>query len=313
VLGAGGEIGAGGGQVVNDDLKPNAAMNSVTVTGFEDGDGTTGKWFVRAIAICAAASQRVVATGGTISAPAERYSHVFADCPSDWEATGGGATVNGGRGQVRIHNITPTIGRADAAEDENGFSGEWFLRAFAVCATPLPGLDDESNLSPENSTSPKSVTVTCPAGTRVVGAGGAGPLEGEVVSDPAEFQVVLDDITPNAALTSVTATAYEDETGFGRDWDVFAYANCAIPPPGLERVVATTPSNSSNKSVTATCPSGKNLLGTGGDITGGLGQVVLGAVEPNAALTSVTVTGLEDETGRAANWSLRSYAICANP
>jgi hypothetical protein len=124
---------------------------------------------------------------------------------------------------------------------------------------------------------------------------------------------VLDEVIPNAALTSVTATGFEDDSGTDREWRMDVDAVCATPPPGLERIVATSPSNSSNKSVTATCPSGKNLLGTGGEIDGGRGQVVLDDVTPNAALTSVTVTGLEDETGHGAPWSLGSYAICANP
>jgi len=45
--------------------------------------------------------------------------------------------------------------------------------------------------------------------------------------------------------------------------------------PGLVRVVATSPSNSLNKSVTATCPAGKRVYSAGGQITGGLGNVYM--------------------------------------
>jgi len=65
--------------------------------------------------------------------------------------------------------------------------------------------------------------------------------------------------------------------------------------------------------VAATCPSGKNLLGTGADISSGLGQVALDDVRPSAALTSTTVTALEDETGLATDWNLIPFSICANP
>ena len=50
--------------------------------------------------------------------------------------------------------------------------------------------------------------------------------------------MILDDIKPNAALTSATATAIEDGDGFDSSWKLSAYAICADPPPGLELVAA---------------------------------------------------------------------------
>jgi hypothetical protein len=271
---------------------------------------------VRAFAICAAASQRVVATGPTGSPP---FDGLAAFCPSDLRATGGGADVTGGAGQVRIDGVFPeddpdpgpltSIGFfADAFEDENGYAGAWFLRALAICATPLPGLQAVQSFAFDSSTT-KSVTVTCPAGTRVLGAGGG------IISETSSGlrQVVLEELVPNAGLTSVTATGHEDETGEDNEWALFAHPVCANPPPGLELVSATSPVNSSNKTVTATCPADKNLIGTGADIDGGVGQVVLDEVTPTAELRSVLVTGMEDETGHAGAWSVRSYAICASP
>ena len=58
---------------------------------------------------------------------------------------------------------------------------------------------------------------------------------------------------------------------------------------------------------------GKNLLGTGGVIFGGPGEVVLDDLRPDALLTHVTVTGLEDENGFAGEWVAGAHAICANP
>jgi hypothetical protein len=43
------------------------------------------------------------------------------------------------------------------------------------------------------------------------------------------------------------------------------------------------------------------------------GQVVLDNVLPNATLTGVLATGVEDQNGFAGDWSVTSYAICANP
>ena len=150
----------------------------------------------------------------------------------------------------------------------------------------------------------KSVTATCPAGTRVIGPGGD--------TTPGNGRVVLNQLRPNAALTSVTVHANEDEAGTPADWFLQAFVICAAPPTGLERVSATSASNSSNKSIVATCPSGKRLLGNGAEITGAAGQVLLDGQLPNAKLNSVTANAVEDETGTAANWSITAYAICAN-
>ena len=64
---------------------------------------------------------------------------------------------------------------------------------------------------------------------------------------------------------------------------------CANPPPGLQLVTAASEFDSDPASVTATCPTGKNLIGTGGEIAAGLGQVMLDDLRPDASLTNVTV------------------------
>ncbi|WP_437728380.1 hypothetical protein [Sorangium sp. So ce861] len=161
-----------------------------------------------------------------------------------------------------------------------------------------------------DSMSIKSVTVTCPAGKKVLGTG-ARIYSGLGVG----FQhVVLDDIRPNATLTALTVTGYEDAAGTSEDWEVWASANCADPIPGLERIQAVSASDSlSNKSVTATCPSGKMVVGSGGEITNGLGRVLIDDLRPNSLLTNVTVTGYEDALGTSNNWTVTAYAICADP
>jgi hypothetical protein len=156
-----------------------------------------------------------------------------------------------------------------------------------------------------STSSNKSMTVSCPAGKRVLSAG-------TWIDVGENNQVLIDDLRPSADLTSVTVNALEDENGTANNWVVTAAAMCATPPPGLERVSATGPLNSTNKSVTVNCPAGKRVLGAGADINTFNGQVILDDLRPNAALTSVTVNGLEDETGNPANWSLTAYAVCAN-
>ena len=178
--------------------------------------------------------------------------------------------------------------------------------ATAAPANAIPGLVPASSPSLTNSLSPKSTVAGCPLGKTVIGAGGTISVGGG--------QVVIDDMFPSAP-GSVMATAYEDDNGTAVNWLVRAFAICAFAPPGYEAVPpAVSASNSIGpKSATATCPAGKNLIGTGARIDGGLGQVVLDDVTPSPSLKSVTVTGMEDDDGTAANWSVRAYAICAFP
>jgi hypothetical protein len=86
---------------------------------------------------------------------------------------------------------------------------------------------------------------------------------------------------------------------------------------GLQRVEVESLENSvSSKQATATCPSGKVLVGTGFDIFGGksgdspnqVTNVMMDFVIPGS--TSVTAAAYEDEA-TSANWSVKAIAICA--
>jgi hypothetical protein len=89
-------------------------------------------------------------------------------------------------------------------------------------ATLNLGLQRVSNTSVSDSNSPKSVTVSCPAGTKVVGTGYED--DGGQVGDNKE--ILADEVIPNAALTSVSATSYETDS-IARNWSVTVYAICA--------------------------------------------------------------------------------------
>jgi hypothetical protein len=86
---------------------------------------------------------------------------------------------------------------------------------------------------------------------------------------------------------------------------------------GLQRVEAESAENSvSSKQATASCPSGKALVGTGFDIFGGKSgtspnqetDVMMDFVIPGS--TSVVAAAYEDEA-TSANWSVKAIAICA--
>ena len=78
---------------------------------------------------------------------------------------------------------------------------------------------------------------------------------------------------------------------------------------------ATTPASSVNKSATVSCPAGTRVHSAGGQLPpAGSGAVdrslVIDKVAIDPQLSSVTVRAVEDETGTAANWSVRALALC---
>jgi hypothetical protein len=134
--------------------------------------------------------------------------------------------------------------------------------------------------------------------------------------------VVLDDIVPNANLTQVGVTAWETQVGTDQGWGVSAYAICATPPPGLQRVSASSGSDRSrpHETVVAACPTGKKVLGLGaslshgsgndGDTTGGVGQVGF-RVLMFGSDSAVLLDSAEDQDGTSRLWRTSAYAICA--
>ena len=147
-----------------------------------------------------------------------------------------------------------------------------------------------------DSATTKSVTATCPAGKQLVGAAAGKTFE-------AGGQVRMLALRPSSDLRSVVSIFREDETGFGGTWQATSYALCSTPLTGMQRVAVTSASNSVAKSVTATCPSGKRLIGVGGETAGGQGQVVLDVLRPNQGLTAAVVSAREDRNGFAGNWT----------
>jgi hypothetical protein len=328
VLGTGSDINNGNGQVIRSALNSSAppfplAATSGRAWAAEDANGYAGLWSLTAYAICAPSWQRVEATftpnvnSNTPNSDSPKVAE--ASCSGGARAVGAGGRIVSGSGQVGMNDLAAHYPSAivEGLEDENGYSANWDLSAFAICTTPLPGIQPIVASGTRDSTSVKSVTANCPAGKRVVNAGGSihffDPLTGDE-DHPATEQVELDDLRPNATLTSVTVQGIEDENGYSLPWSLDARAICADPVAGLERVSATSPLDSTRvKSVTDSCPAGKRVLGTGSDINNGNGQVIRSSLVPTDALTRVGASAVEDETGYSAPWSVTAYAICAIP
>jgi hypothetical protein len=232
----------------------------------------------------------------------------FVSCPTGTKLISGGGNTAGGFGQVILDGIRLDQPLNTVAvrgfEDANGTSLSWSLNAFAVCGN-VPGLQ-QVNASRSGSDANQSVAAICPAGKQVVGAGAE--TSGGV------GRVVLDDLRPTSDHTRVIATGFEAEGGTTDSWTITAHAMCANPLPGLEvRKLSSEAGSFDGGAVTETCSAGKKVVGAGGEITGGLGQVIMNGITPSADLKSVTVSAHEDGNGTSFNWNLTAYAICATP
>jgi hypothetical protein len=165
----------------------------------------------------------------------------------------------------------------------------------------VPGINLAAATSPFNSANKRS-TVTCPAGDQVLGVGGG--------INSGSGQVVVDDwmqVNPTrAAVRGVEAAP------FASSWVAGATGICADPLPGRVQVIATSASSSVDKFVTATCPAGKRLVASGGDILSGRGNVMIERMVPDLTTNSVTVLGHE-HNATPDSWRDRASAVCADP
>ncbi|MGH3713013.1 MAG: hypothetical protein ACRDT4_06055 [Micromonosporaceae bacterium] len=155
----------------------------------------------------------------------------------------------------------------------------------------------------------RSPDAYCPSGKSLVGMGtwldyndnilfrGLVPIQGNA-SNPIGAQ----------------AAAHEGLNGTAQQWRQTTYAICGYTPSGLVKIESGSPSSSTNlKTWTASCPSGKKVLGAGGTVHYGDGRVKVDEIRPNETLDQVTVTASEDQYGTGESWSVRAYAICAYP
>jgi len=152
----------------------------------------------------------------------------------------------------------------------------------------------------------KSATPTCPVNTQLTGLGYQ--LQG------AGGDVFPDDMAPNGALNGALLTAYS-APGFAGSWSLTGYALCAPLPAGAvpTLVSATTASNAASpkdidSSRCSTTP-GRRLTGSGAQLTGALGNVILDQMSPDVFIMQTHARGVEPAP-YANNWFLTSFAIC---
>ena len=246
---------------------------------------------------------------------------IAAVCPAGKRVLGGGAEIVNGQGQVVLQQLQPRRTATDdrfvvgAREDGDGFAGAWRLRAFAVCADPLPGQQIIASTAPLSSDPQQSIVGLCPAGQREVGFGG------KINNGAGQVRLtdLYDFFGPPSSLLIVGAR--EDPDGYAGQWSLSSYTICANESAtnGFVLAAAVSPTNSQSKSVTVTCPAGTQVHTTGVQLrVDQIGQaitnsLVIDKISVDPSLTSVTVRTVEDQNGTAGAWSVVAFALCAPP
>jgi len=201
--------------------------------------------------------------------------------------------------------VYPDRFEAAAHEDLGGTSADWSITGYGICGAQPSLMSLHSTTSVASSAAKQVQTVNCPSGTKVLGAGGT-ILDGD-------GRVKIDEIAPNAALDQVTVTASDDQDGTSSNWQVRAYAICAVAPTGLVRVTETAANAWDGTSVIARCPSGKRLLGLGGGVSAtDLHALRVYGLIPATNLASAVTRAISKGSTAGVTGEVRSYAICAD-
>jgi len=252
----------------------------------------------------------VVVTATSPERGSEDFKGANAVCPAGTSILGGGADIVGGAHSVQLAALNPApLGLpansmwATANEDVLSYAGSWYIKAWAICASGVTGHEivQASSAEPAGSTF-ASATATCPAGKKVIGAGGGSAGKPSYVLDTI-------DITSDLNSVYVETIAAESPTP-GTAPLAQAYAICVNPVSGQQLVRASSGYTSTDKSLSVSCPSGKRLHGTGGGLTGALGQAHLDMLAPTGTGTS-RIEAREDATGYSGTWKVDVYAVCA--
>jgi hypothetical protein len=231
LLAAAGEITGGFGNVMLEHMAPVANLNRATVRGAED-NAYAPTWSVTAYGICSDPIPGLVRVRGSSSLNTSSLQQdAYAYCPLASApfliSANGSMTGIGGEGVINEVGWWGTMGAHVMAREEDSFAGNWWASAVATCAPSTFPLLAQVTGDPTYGPS-DSVTVTCPEGFKVTGAGGA------IVdpTDDAHGHVSLDDIRPADDLRSVTVTAFETDdeqaNAFTGDWQVRATALCNV-------------------------------------------------------------------------------------
>lgn len=150
----------------------------------------------------------------------------------------------------------------------------------------------------------KTLTAYCPPGTVVTGGGGYLTAPGAAH----QGLVSLDRLEPLNSGVGFTA-GMKEVAAHPENWQLSTDAICAAQPPGWDVISHTEATNV--QVATADCGS-RNVIGVGGRIDFGYGDVVLDYVVPTADFKRVVVRGTPVAGKNPTGWRVTAFAVCAN-
>jgi hypothetical protein len=206
---------------VVEQLRPVPGSFPHLIVAAHESDPWPDDWRVSAVALCADPLPGLVRTSGSTPASSLDIKIALARCPAGKRLVGAGYEVREGAGQVVIQNVLPGSAAVFVtAAEEEPYTGNWNVLAYAVCADPLPGLTRVTQSA--RGSDFVSVLVGCPAGTVLLGGGF------EMTGPPGQMTVeaFLPRPTGTAPPTALTVRA-EEEDPFAHEWVLTGHAICA--------------------------------------------------------------------------------------
>jgi hypothetical protein len=137
VIGVGGRINSGGGDVILDYVVPSADLKTVTVRGTRVAGTNTFGWSVTAFAVCAYVDglQRLTPF---VTSSSTAHKSLTASCPAGTGLYSVGASISPGSGQAflsLVHAINVDSLSVAADEDADGYPLNWTLFGYGICGS----------------------------------------------------------------------------------------------------------------------------------------------------------------------------------
>jgi hypothetical protein len=181
--------------------------------------------------------------------------------------------------------------------------------APAMAASGLGPVHAVIKQSPSDHRAAKTFSASCNPGERVLG-GGALTVGG--------VHAVITEMRPihTPTVDSFEVSAAADQFGISVAWSFQVFAFCATAPAPLDvEIVSHTnpPTSGGTDQAGVDCPGGKYLIGAGGKIDNGNGQVDLGMFTGSSGpfVFRSAAFAKEDADGYSGNYTVTGYSVCA--
>jgi hypothetical protein len=224
-----GGIVGGNGSVALQEVAPlDNPPTRFRVTAAEVGN-FTGSWKVQAFGICGLFTAGLQVITDTVAQSTLTPKEADARCPTGLALYGTGFRITGGNGTALVHDVIPgtTIaprGVTVRGSARPGLSPSWRLDGFAICANPAFTMRIEQSLTNPSTTSPKSITDTCPAGTFAHGMGAQTSAEA-APSTGVDGRIALTTMAP--LFTTLGGTIAAAIGTVSDNWRLHVYVICS--------------------------------------------------------------------------------------